>query len=131
MHRYLILLLSASPIGGSSQWIFHLNLVLSSASSCYSITAMSYLTASIYLLLGLPRFLFPGSSILSIIFPIYTSLNYLGLIRILHHHRHWPERSDQFVPIAWPSSHTGGVLVQLLHSCIGSLLPSSASPTCF
>ena len=48
---------------GSPQWIFHLHSVLSSASfSVTSATAMSSLTASINLLFGLHRFLFPGSS---------------------------------------------------------------------
>ena len=58
----------------SPQLIFHLHLLLSSASSSVtSATAMSSLTASIYILLGLPRFLFPASSILSILFQIYLS----------------------------------------------------------
>lgn len=46
---------------------------------------MSFLTTSINLILGLPRILFPGSSILSILLPIYlislvcTCLNYFNL----------------------------------------------------
>ena len=59
---------------GSPQWIFHFQLFLSSASSSVtSTTAMSSLTTSINLLFGLPRFLFPGNSILSILLPIYPS----------------------------------------------------------
>ena len=59
---------------GSSQRISNIHSVLSSASSSVtSTTAMSSLTASIYLLLRLPRFLFPGSSILSILLQIYPS----------------------------------------------------------
>ena len=68
------LLPSSSP-----QQIFHLH---SASSSVTSTTAMSSLTASMKLLLGLPRFVFPGSFILSIhhqyiykliLFPPYMS----------------------------------------------------------
>ena len=38
-----------------------------------STSAMSSFTTSIHLLFGLPRFLFPGKSILSILLPIYQS----------------------------------------------------------
>ena len=56
------------------QRLFHLHSPLSSASaSVTSTTAISSLTASINLLFGLPRFLFPGNSILSIVLPIYPS----------------------------------------------------------
>ena len=59
---------------GSPQQIFHLQLFLSSApSSVTSTSAMSSFTTSINILFGLPRFLFPGNSILSILLPIYPS----------------------------------------------------------
>ena len=59
---------------GSPQQIFNLHLVLSSASSSVtSTTAMSSLTTSINLLSGLLLFIFHGSSILRILFPIYPS----------------------------------------------------------
>ena len=64
------------PHQGSPQRIFHLQLFLSSVSSSVpSTAAMSSVTTSKNLLFGLPRFLFPGSSILSIrlvIYPLYT-----------------------------------------------------------
>ena len=69
-----ILLLSAFSHQGSPQRIFHLQLLLSSVSSSVILTsAMSSFTTSINLLFGLPRFLFPGNSILSILLPIYPS----------------------------------------------------------
>ena len=59
---------------GSPQRIFLLQLFLSSVSSSVTSTsAMSSFTTSINLLFGLSRFLFPGSSILSILLPIYPS----------------------------------------------------------
>ena len=59
---------------GSPQRIFLLQLFLSSVSSSVTSTsAMSSFTTSINLLFGLPRFLFPGNSILSILLPIYPS----------------------------------------------------------
>ena len=59
---------------GSPQRIFHLQLLLSSVSSSVTPTsAMSSFTTPINLLFGLPRFVFPGNSILSIILPIYPS----------------------------------------------------------
>ena len=59
---------------GSPQRIFNLQLLLSSASSSFTSTsAMSSFTTSINLLFGLPRFLFPGNSIFSILLPIYPS----------------------------------------------------------
>ena len=65
----LLLLLSAFSHQGSPQRIFNLQLLLSSASSSFTSTsAMSSFTTSINLLFGLPRFLFPGNSILSILF---------------------------------------------------------------
>ena len=58
----------------STQQIFRVHFVLSSASSSVnSTTAMSSLTESINLLQDHPLFLFPGSSILSILLPIYPS----------------------------------------------------------
>ena len=52
--------------------IFLLQLFLASVSSSVTSTsAMSSFTSSINLLLGLPRFLFPVNSILSILLPIY------------------------------------------------------------
>ena len=66
---------------GSPQRIFHLQLFLPSASSSVtSTTAMSSFTTSINLLLELPRFLFPYSSILGIFLPIYPS--YLFSLRV-------------------------------------------------
>ena len=56
---------------------------------------------------------------------------YLGLLRILHDRRRWPQWSDQRARIASPCPLPGGVLVRVLRSCIGSLLPSSVCPTCF
>ena len=71
---------------GPQQLFFHLHLFLTSASSSVtSATAISSLTASRSLLVGLPRFLFPGSSHLSILLPIYpsyflhTCINHLSL----------------------------------------------------
>ena len=61
----------------------------------------------------------------------YLGLLYLGLLRILHDRRRWPQWSDQRVRIASPCPLPGGVLVRVLRSCIGSLLPSSVCPTCF
>ena len=59
---------------GSPQRIFHLNSILTSGSSSVtSTTAVSSLTPSVNLLLGLPRFPFPGSSILVILIPICPS----------------------------------------------------------
>ena len=59
---------------GSPQRIFLLQLFLSTVSSSVTSTsAMSSFTTSINLLFGLPRFLFPGNSILSILLPIYPS----------------------------------------------------------
>ena len=59
---------------GSPQRIFHLQLFLSSVSSSdTSTSALSSFTTSINLLLDLPRFLFHGNSILSILLPIYPS----------------------------------------------------------
>ena len=70
----LLLLLSAFSHQGSPQRIFNLQLLLSSASSSFTSTsAMSSFTTSINLLFGLPRFLFPGNSIFSILLPIYPS----------------------------------------------------------
>ena len=70
----LLLLLSAFSHQGSPQRIFILQLLLSSASSSFTLTsAMSSFTTSINLLFGLPRFLFPGNSIFSILLPIYPS----------------------------------------------------------
>ena len=68
---------------GLPQQIFHLHLFLSS--SVTSATAISSLTAFINLRFGFLRFLFPGSSILSILLPIYplsflrTCPNHLSL----------------------------------------------------
>ena len=53
------------PFKGSPQQIFHFQLFL------YCI--LLHQSTSINLLLGLPRFLFPGNSILSILLPIYPS----------------------------------------------------------
>ena len=69
---------SSSSFGFSHQWssqrIFLLQLCLSTVSSSITSTsAMSSFTTSINLLFGLPRFLFPGNSILSILLPIYPS----------------------------------------------------------
>ena len=59
---------------GSPQRIFLHQLFLSTVSSSVTSTsAMSSFTTSINLLFGLPRFLFPGNSILSILLPIYPS----------------------------------------------------------
>ena len=59
---------------GSPQPIFHIQLFLSSVSSSVTSTsATSPFITSINLLFGLPRFLFPGSSIISILLPIYPS----------------------------------------------------------
>ena len=59
---------------GSPQRIFLLQLFLSTVSSSVTSTsAMSSFTTSINLLFGLPRFLFPGNSILSILLPTYPS----------------------------------------------------------
>ena len=59
---------------GSPQRIFLHQLFLSTVSSSVTSTsAMSSFTTSINLLIGLPRFLFPGNSILSILLPIYPS----------------------------------------------------------
>ena len=59
---------------GSPQRIFFLQFLLSTVSSSVTSTsAMSSFTTSINLLFGLPRFLFPGNSILSILLPIYPS----------------------------------------------------------
>ena len=59
---------------GSQQQIFLPQLFLSSVSSSVTSTsAMSSFTTSINLLFGLPRFLFPGNSILSILLLIYPS----------------------------------------------------------
>ena len=59
----------------SPQRIFLLQLFLSTVSSSVTSTsALSSFTTSITLLFGLPRFPFPGSSILSILPPIYLSL---------------------------------------------------------
>ena len=59
---------------GSPQRIFLLRMFLSTVSSSVTSTsAMSSFTTSINLLFGIPRFLFPCNSILSIILPIYTS----------------------------------------------------------
>ena len=72
--NFLLLLLSAFSHQGSPQRIFNLQLLLSSASSSFTSTsAMSSFTTSINLLFGLPRFLFPGNSIFSILLPIYPS----------------------------------------------------------
>ena len=58
----------------SRRRIFYLHLALSSApSSVISTTTVSFLIASRDLLLGRPTSLFPGSSILSILLPIYPS----------------------------------------------------------
>ena len=69
---------SSSSFGYSHQWspqrIFLLLLFLSTVSSSVTSTsAMSSFTTSINLLFGLPHFLFPGNSILSILLPIYPS----------------------------------------------------------
>ena len=70
----LLLLLSTFSHQGSPQRIFLLQLFLSTVSSSVASTsAMSSFTTSINLLFGLPRFLFPGNSILSILLPIYPS----------------------------------------------------------
>ena len=45
-------------------------------------------------------------------------LTYLGLLRILHDRRRWPQWSDQRVRIASPCPLPGGVLVRVLRSCI-------------
>ena len=59
---------------GSPQRIFHFQLFLSSVSSSVTSTsAMSSFATSINLLFGLPRFPFPGNSILSTLLPIYPS----------------------------------------------------------
>ena len=56
---------------GSPQRIFFLQFLLSTVSSSVTSTsAMSSFTTSINLLFGLPRFLFPGNSILIILLPI-------------------------------------------------------------
>ena len=69
---------------GSPNRIFHLHLVLSSASSSVtSTTAMSSLNTSIYVLLVLPRFLFPGSSILSIIVPIHMHVQTTSVLPLM------------------------------------------------
>ena len=73
-HNIIFISSSHCAHQGSRHRIFHLQSVISSASSSVtSITAMSSLTASIYLILGLPRFLFTVSSRLSILLPIYPS----------------------------------------------------------
>ncbi|KAF7698365.1 hypothetical protein HF521_004875, partial [Silurus meridionalis] len=57
---------------GSPQRIICLHTLLSSTSAFFKPTiCMSSLTTSINLLLGLPLFLLPGDSILSILLPIY------------------------------------------------------------
>ena len=63
---------------GSPQRIFHLQLFLSSVpSSVTSTSAMSSFTTSINLLYGLPRFLFPGNSIISILLFLESSFEFL------------------------------------------------------
>ena len=70
----ILLLLSAFFHQGSPQRIVHLQLLLSSASSSVTSTsAMSSFTISINLIFGLPRFLFPGNSIISILLSIHPS----------------------------------------------------------
>ena len=76
--RYKFIDTSSSSFGfsyqGSPQRIFFLQFLLSTVSSSVTSTsAMSSFTTSINLLFGLPRFLFPGNSILSILLPIYPS----------------------------------------------------------
>ena len=81
--RYSVVLISTDSdssssfsfsLQGSPQWIIHLHSILSSASfSVTSTSAMSSLATSINLLFGRPLFLFPGSSILNILLPIYPS----------------------------------------------------------
>ena len=68
----LALLNSFGFYRGLPRQIFLLHLFLSSASSSsvISTNAMSSLTASIYLILGFPRFLFPGVSIFCILLPM-------------------------------------------------------------
>ena len=66
------LLLLASP-GSPQRFSISILILTSASSSVSSTTAMSSFTASTNLLLGLPRFLFPGSSILSILLPVYPS----------------------------------------------------------
>ena len=59
---------------GSPQRIFYLQLFLPSVSSSVTTTsAMSSFTTSINLFYGLPRFLFPDNSIISILLPICPS----------------------------------------------------------
>ena len=71
---FVLLPLLLSAFQGSSQRIFHLQLFLSSiSSSVTSTSAMSSFTTSINLIFCLPRFIFPGSSILSILLPISSS----------------------------------------------------------
>ncbi|KAI5614029.1 testosterone 17-beta-dehydrogenase 3 isoform X1 [Silurus asotus] len=60
-----------SATKGSPQQIIRFHTTLSSTSVSFTpTTCMSFLTTSIYLLLGLPLFLLPGGSILSILLPI-------------------------------------------------------------
>ena len=67
----VIHLLSASPVKSFTTAESHFH---SSASSFVTAAiAMSSLAASIYLILGRPRFLFPGSSIINTLIPIYPS----------------------------------------------------------
>ena len=73
-YDFILLLLSAFSHQGSPQRILLLQLFLSTVSSSVTSTsAMSSFTTSINLLFGLPRFLFSGNSILSILLPIYPS----------------------------------------------------------
>ena len=65
----VVVLLLASPV--TAQQIFHLHLFLASASS--SVTSTTLTSSLIHLILGLPRFIFPGSYIPSILLPIYPS----------------------------------------------------------
>ena len=71
---YLLHECRPSSFGFSHQRIFFLQFLLSNVSSSVTSTsAMSSFTTSIHLLFGLPRFLFPGNSIISILLQIYPS----------------------------------------------------------
>ena len=95
---------------GSPQRIFLLQLFLSTVSSSVTSTsAMSSFTTSINLLFGIPHFLFPGNSILSILLPIDPS-SFL---------RRWPYHLSLASRVFSPNFPTcADVLIpDLVHSC--------------
>ena len=112
----LLLPLSAFSHQGSPQRIFNLQLLLSSASSSFTSTsAMSSFTTSINLLFGLPRFLFPSNSILSILLPIYPS----SFLSTCPYHLSLASRvfSPNRPTCAVPLMYSFLILSILVHSC--------------